>query len=31
MTTQAFPHEIDYYKTENGIAPFKEWLEALSN
>ena len=29
MTTQAFPHEIDYYKTENGIAPFKEWLEAL--
>lgn len=29
MTTQVFPHEIDYYKTEKGIAPFKEWLEAL--
>lgn len=29
MTTQAFPHEIEYYKTEKGIAPFKEWLETL--
>ncbi|NVO00231.1 MAG: type II toxin-antitoxin system RelE/ParE family toxin [Geobacteraceae bacterium] len=26
---QTFPYEIDYYKTENGAAPFKEWLEAL--
>ncbi len=26
---QVFPHEINYYKTEKGIAPFKEWLEAL--
>lgn len=29
MTVQAFPYEIDYYKTAEGIAPFKEWLEAL--
>jgi putative addiction module killer protein len=29
MTTQTFPHEIEYYRTEKGIAPFKEWLEAL--
>ena len=29
MSMQVFPHEIDYYKTEKGIAPFKEWLEAL--
>ncbi len=29
MTTQTFPHEIEYYRTEKGNAPFKEWLEAL--
>lgn len=29
MAAQTFPHEIDYYRTEKGIAPFKEWLEAL--
>lgn len=26
---QAFPYEIDYYKTAEGKAPFKEWLETL--
>ncbi len=29
MTIQTFPYEIDYYKTAEGKAPFKEWLEAL--
>ena len=29
MTMQVFPYEIDYYKTEDGAAPFREWLEAL--
>ena len=29
MTIQTFPYEIDYYKTPEGKAPFKEWLEAL--
>ncbi len=29
MTMQVFPQEIDYYKTEHGTAPFKEWLEEL--
>ena len=29
MTIQAFPYEIDNYKTEDGAAPFKEWLAAL--
>lgn len=29
MTESIFPFEVDYYKTENGTAPFKEWLEAL--
>ena len=29
MTVQTFPYEIDYYKTTEGKAPFKEWLEAL--
>lgn len=29
MTIQTFPYEIDYYKTLDGRAPFKEWLEAL--
>ena len=28
---QVFPYEIDYYKTNEGKAPFKEWLEALSD
>ena len=26
---QVFPYEIDYYKTEDGTAPFREWLEDL--
>lgn len=26
---QSFPYEIDYYVTENGKKPFKEWLEGL--
>ena len=26
---QTFPYEIDYYKTPEGKAPFKEWLDAL--
>ncbi len=26
---QTFPYEIDYYKSEDGKAPFREWLEAL--
>jgi putative addiction module killer protein len=29
MTTQVFPYEIDYYKAEDGTAPFREWLAAL--
>ena len=29
MTIQVFPYEIDYYKKEDGIAPFREWLDAL--
>lgn len=31
MTKQVFPYEIDYYKKEDGTAPFREWLEALRN
>ncbi len=26
---QGFPYEIDYYKTVDGTAPFREWLKAL--
>ena len=26
---QVFPYEIDYYKTEDGVAPFREWFEAM--
>ena len=26
---QIFPYEIDYYKTQDGAVPFREWLEAL--
>nr|MBF0223735.1 type II toxin-antitoxin system RelE/ParE family toxin [Desulfobulbaceae bacterium] len=26
---QVFPYEIDYYKTEDGAVPFREWLGAL--
>lgn len=26
---QLFPYEIDYYKTEESIAPFREWLKSL--
>lgn len=26
---QTFPYEIDYYKTAEDQAPFKEWLESL--
>jgi putative addiction module killer protein len=26
---QTFPYEIDYYSTESGGKPFKEWLEDL--
>lgn len=26
---QVFPYEIDYYKTADGVAPFREWLEGL--
>jgi putative addiction module killer protein len=29
MAMQVFPYEIDYYKTTEGKAPFKEWLDAL--
>lgn len=29
MTMQTFPYEIDYYKTADVKAPFKEWLESL--
>lgn len=29
MTVQVFTYEIDYYKTEDGTAPFREWLAAL--
>lgn len=29
MTVQTFPYDIDYYKTAESKAPFKEWLEAL--
>ena len=29
MTIQVFPYEIDYYKTSDGKAPFKEWLDSL--
>jgi len=29
MSEQVFTYEIDYYKTSEGKAPFKEWLEAL--
>ena len=29
MILEIFPHEIEYYKTEDGTAPFKEWLAAL--
>ncbi len=26
---QAFPYEIDYYKTAEGKIPFRDWLEKL--
>lgn len=26
---QTFPYDIDYYVTEGGHKPFKEWLETL--
>jgi len=26
---QVFPYEIDYYKTAEGKAPFKDWLASL--
>lgn len=26
---QTFPYEIEYYRTESGRKPFKEWLEGL--
>ena len=29
MTMQAFPYEIDYYKTAEGKTPFRDWLEKL--
>jgi putative addiction module killer protein len=29
VTIQVFPYSIDYYKKENGTAPFREWLESL--
>ena len=29
MTKQTYPYEIDYYITEAGKKPFREWLEAL--
>lgn len=29
MTMQTFPNEIEYYRTAEGVAPFKEWLEGL--
>jgi putative addiction module killer protein len=29
MTIQVFPYEMEYYKTTEGKAPFKEWLDAL--
>lgn len=29
MAMHVFPYEIDYYKTEDGAAPFRKWLEAL--
>lgn len=29
MAIQTFPYEIDYYKTAEGKAPFKEWFESL--
>lgn len=31
MTVQVFPYEIDYYKTEDGLAPFRVWLTALKD
>uniref|UniRef100_C6DYU7 Addiction module killer protein n=1 Tax=Geobacter sp. (strain M21) TaxID=443144 RepID=C6DYU7_GEOSM len=29
MTTQSFSYEIEYYTTEGGAAPFREWLQAM--
>lgn len=29
MTIQTFPNDIEYYRTAEGVAPFREWLEAL--
>jgi len=26
---QVFPYEIEYYKTKDGFAPIRDWLEAL--
>ena len=28
---QAFPYELEYYVTENGTKPFKEWLDAMKD
>lgn len=28
---QTFPYEIDYYLTETGKKPFKEWLDGLKD
>ncbi len=26
---ETFPYDIEYYRTENGWKPFKEWLDSL--
>lgn len=29
MSIHVFPYEVEYYKTEDGTAPFREWLAAM--
>jgi putative component of toxin-antitoxin plasmid stabilization module len=28
---QTFPYELEYYATDRGKKPFKEWLDALKD
>jgi len=31
LIMEVFPHQIEYYRTGDGKAPFKEWLESLAD
>ena len=31
MNRQVFPYDIEYYQTQDDVAPFREWLAALKD